>query len=179
MAEEKKTPKPRKPRAPKTQPAAVVPENVENIEKEVKEIIPVEPVLSEDVIDEPGDVGVLTPAEPEEQLLEKKPEVEATESEEETPAELEEQPEVLETELPEGTPTFREFQESLESSPVEIKKLNPNLPDSKSKWVAQIPYGNHSIHILFKGSYVKTLQAARNYNKARGFSSNVKEIRSN
>lgn len=178
MAEEikKKTPvKPRKPRAPKAQPAAVVPENVENIKKE---IIPVEPVLSEDVIDEPGDVEVHTPAEPEkeeEQLLEEKPEVEATEPEETSPAEPEEQPEVLETKFPEGTPTFQEFQESLEKSPVELKKLNPNLPDNKSKWVAQIPYGTHSKHILFKGSYAKAAQAARNYNEARGLDSSLKK----
>lgn len=175
MAEEvkKKTPtKPRKPRAPKAQSTAVAPKNVENIEKE---IIPVEPVLSEDIIDEPGDVEVSTPAEPEkeinpveEQLPEEKPE-------ETSPAEPEEQPEVLETELPEGTPTFQEFQESLEKSPVELKKLNPNLPDNKSKWVAQIPYGTHSKHILFKGSYAKAAQAAKNYNEARGLDSSLKK----
>lgn len=163
MAEEvkKKTPtKPRKPRAPKAQPTAVAPKNVENIEKE---IIPVEPVLSEDIIDEPGDVEVSTPAEPEKEIVS---------VEEQLP---EEQPEVLETELPEGTPTFQEFQESLEKSPVELKKLNPNLPDNKSKWVAQIPYGTHSKHILFKGSYAKAAQAAKNYNEARGLNSSLKK----
>lgn len=163
MAEEvkKKTPtKPRKPRAPKAQPTAVAPKNVENIEKE---IIPVEPVLSEDIIDEPGDVEVSTPAEPEKEIVS---------VEEQLP---EEQPEVLETKLPEGTPTFQEFQESLEKSPVELKKLNPNLPDNKSKWVAQIPYGTHSKHILFKGSYAKAAQAAKNYNEARGLDSSLKK----
>ena len=175
MAEEvkKKTPtkQPRKPRAPKAQPTAVAPKNVENIEKE---IIPVEPVLSEDIIDEPEDVEVSTP-EPEkeinpveEQLPEEKPE-------ETSPAEPEEQPEVLETELPEGTPTFQEFQESLKKSPVELKKLNPNLPDNKSKWVAQIPYGTHSKHIFFKGSYARAAQAAKNYNEARGLDSSLKK----
>lgn len=173
MAEEvKKTPKPRKPRAPKAQPAVTVPENVENIEKleeEVKEIDP--PVLSEEVTTEPEKEIVTV----EEQLPEEKPEVEATEPEETSPAEPEEQPEVLETKLPEDIPTFQEFQESLEKSPVELKKLNPNLPDAKSKWIAQIPYGTHSTHILFKGSYAKAAQAAKNYNKARGLDLSIKK----
>lgn len=175
MAEEvkKKTPtKPRKPRAPKAQPTAVAPKNVENIEKE---IIPVEPVLSEDIIDEPGDVEVSTPAEPEKEIVSVEEQLPEEKPEETSPAEPEEQPEVLETELPEGTPTFQEFQESLEKSPVELKKLNPNLPDNKSKWVAQIPYGTHSKHILFKGSYAKAAQAAKNYNEARGLNSSLKK----
>lgn len=173
MAEEKKTPKPRKPRAPKTQPKAEetselkVVEEVTEVEEETKLPEIVEPAPEE------------TPSE--ESIPEEEPTAEEDPVEENTlDSEPEEdEPLVEETELPEDTPTYEEFSSSLETSSVEIKKLNPNLPDSKSKWIAQIPYGNHSIHILFKGSYVKTLQAARNYNKARGFSSNVKEIRSN
>lgn len=173
MAEEKKTPKPRKPRAPKTQPKVEetselkVVEEVTEVEEETKLPEIVEPAPEE------------TPSE--ESIPEEEPTAEEDPVEENTlDSEPEEdEPLVEETELPEDTPTYEEFSSSLETSSVEIKKLNPNLPDSKSKWVAQIPYGNHSIHILFKGSYVKTLQAARNYNKARGFSGNVKEIRSN
>lgn len=170
MAEEKKTPKPRKPRAPKTQPKIEetselkVVEEVTEVEEETKLPEIVEPAPEETPSEEEttGEVGPV-----EETTLDPEPEEDILE------------PPVEETELPEDAPTYEEFSSSLETSSVEIKKLNPNLPDSKSKWVAQIPYGNHSIHILFKGSYVKTLQAARNYNKARGFSSNVKEIRSN
>lgn len=77
------------------------------------------------------------------------------------------------TELSEDAPTYEEFSSSLESSPVEIKKLNPNLPDSKSKWLVQIPYGKSSAHVLFKGSYVRALQAAQNYNIAKGLGPHV------
>lgn len=176
MAEEvkKKTPtKPRKPRAPKAQPKVEetselkVVEEVTEVEEETKLPEIVEPAPEE------------TPSE--ESVLEEEPTGEE-DSVEETVLDSEpkeDEPLIEETKLPEDTPTYEEFSSSLENSPVEIKKLNSNLPDSKSKWIAQIPYGNHSVHILFKGSYVKTLQAARNYNKARGFSSNIKEIRSN
>ena len=171
MAEEKKTPKPRKPRAPKVQPKV---EETSEL-KVVEEVTEEETELPETVEPAPEETPSEEPTLEEEPIAEEDPVEENTlDSEPE-----EDEPSVEETELPEDTPTYEEFSSSLETSSVEIKKLNPNLPDSKSKWVAQIPYGNHSIHILFKGSYVKTLQAARNYNKARGFSSNVKEIRSN
>lgn len=172
MAEEKKTPKPRKPRAPKTQPKV---EETSEL-KVVEEVTEEETKLPETIEPTPEETPSEEESTPEEEPTAEEDPVEETTLDSEPE---EDEPLVEETELPEDTPTYEEFSSSLESSPVEIKKLNSNLPDSKSKWVAQIPYGNHSIHILFKGSYVKTLQAARNYNKARGFSGNVKEIRSN
>ena len=155
MAEEvKKTPKPRKPRVPKAQPAAVVPENVENIEKfeeEVKKVVPVEPIPSEEVIAKPENEEEVVPVE--------------------EPA-----PESISK--PEFIESYEEFSSSLEHTPVEIKKLNPYLPDNRSKWVAQIPTKSGR-HILFKGSYAKAAKAAENWNISRGLPKKVKEIRSN
>lgn len=82
------------------------------------------------------------------------------------------------TKLPEDTPTYEEFSSSLESSPVEIKKLNPNLPDSKSKWVVRFATKTGGYHELFKGSYSRAYAAAQRRNKTLGFGGEVRKIRS-
>lgn len=166
MAEEvkKKTPaKPRKPRAPKV---------VEPVSEETK---------LEEVVEEPS--VLITKPEEEKPVATEESSPVILEPEEEEPTVVEEpsltvaeEPEVEEetsTELPEDAPTYEEFSSSLERNPVEIKKLNPNLPDGKSKWLAQIPYGKSSAHVLFKGSYVRALQAAQNYNISRGLGPHV------
>ncbi len=164
MAEEKKTTRTRKPRTPKAVEPAIE-------EKATEEVIVIEqPVEEVPEVEEKSEVQEVpeTPAmEPEKQ------EDDQVTEEQNDPTE-----EQSETSTEEFEPSFAEYSSSLTNGTVEIKKLNPNLLDTKSKWVAQIPYGNNHCHVIFKGSYTKALQAARNYNESRGLGSEVKQIRS-
>lgn len=158
MAEEvkKKAPaKPRKPRAPKA---------VQPVPEEVKTEVVAEPSV------------LITKPDEEEPVAVAKPSPVITKPEEEEPK-VEVDPNV-EVELPEDSETFEEFTATLNDGVVEIKKLNPNLPDGKSKWIAQIPTKNGGAHILFKGSYPRAHRAAENWNASRGIFKDVKQIRS-
>lgn len=161
MAEEvkKKAPaKPRKPRAPKA---------VQPVPEEVKpKIIEEEPeVTVEPEVEEPAAV-----AEPSSAVVE--------EPKSEWFEDVDVRIQAASTKLPEGSETFEEFTATLNNGAVEIKKLNPNLPDGKSKWIAQIPTKNGGAHVLFKGSYPKAHRAAENWNASRGIFKDVKQIRS-
>lgn len=148
MAEETKKPRTRKPKVEKPKEVVEEPEVV----AEPSPIINEEP----EVVAETS--PVITKSEEEE------PKVETT-----LDAPVVEKP----TELPEEAPKFEDLK-----SPVKLQKLNPNLPDSKSKWVAFIPTRTGR-HILFKGSYPKAARAAKNYNEAKGFPNPPQKIRSN
>ena len=161
MAEEKKTTRTHKPRTPKV----VKPDIEEKATEEVTE----QPVEEVPEVEEKSEVQEVpeTPAmEPEKQ------EDDQVTEEQNGPTE-----EQSETSTEEFEPSFAEYSSSLTNGTVEIKKLNPNLLDTKSKWVAQIPYGNNHCHVIFKGSYAKALQAARNYNESKGLGSEVKKVR--
>ena len=162
MAEEKKTTRTHKPRTPKVvKPVIEEKATEEVIEQSVEEVPEVEEKSEVQEVPE-------TPAmEPEKQ------EDDQVTEEQNDPTEKQ-----SETSTEEFEPSFAEYSSSLTNGTVEIKKLNPNLLDTKSKWVAQIPYGNNHCHVIFKGSYTKALQAARNYNESRGLGSEVKQIRS-
>lgn len=54
------------------------------------------------------------------------------------------------------------------SGPAEICKVNPNLPDDRSKWTARL-VAEKGYHILFKGSFAKAYRVADNYNVSHGF----------
>lgn len=194
MAEEvkKKTPtKPRKPRAPKAPKEAlekfeeeikkeepVVEEAPEVVEPEqpTVEVAPEEPKPLDIPVTEPQsfDVETLKPVDPT--------------PEEEEPAVVAEEPKsewledvdvrIQATKLPEDAPTYEEFSSSFENSPVEIKKLNSNLPDSKSKWVVRFATKTGGYHELFKGSYSRAYAVAQRRNKTLGFGGEVRKIRS-
>lgn len=173
MAEEVKKPRTRKPRTPKpevvAEPSPVITETAEQIQEAPKAEIstPVpenveEPVVEtkiDPVIEEEPD-GLNVPEEEESK-------------EEEKPVVVPETP----TELPKDAPKFEE-KEEIPNSPVQLQKLNPNLPDAKSKWMAFIPTKTGR-HVLFKGAYPKAARAAKNYNEAKGFKTLPKKIRSN
>lgn len=79
------------------------------------------------------------------------------------------------TKLPEDVTPFDEFtpQAAVEVAEAPglaayIRKLNPNLEDGKSKWLACVATGSVE-HKLFKGSYLKAYNAANNYNIKHGF----------
>ena len=183
MAEEvkKKAPaKPRKPRAPKAVQSVVKPENIEAEEKFEKETENLETVADNCVAEAPNPVLEIAT-----EALNKANEIYKNQSEQASciPVKEEEEPKVeanpnVEVELPEDSETFEEFTATLNDGVVEIKKLNPNLPDGKSKWIAQIPTKNGGAHILFKGSYPRAHRAAENWNASRGIFKDVKQIRS-
>ncbi len=85
----------------------------------------------------------------------------------------------LEEEVVEEQPTVssEEEEKDIEPESAEIAKLNPNLPDNRSKWVARL-VAKKGYHILFKGSFDKAYRAADNYNKMHGFPANkVRRVR--
>lgn len=178
--QDKKPRAPRKPKAPKAEPAVINPENQEALEKFEEEAA--KPVVEDNNVAEVPSPVLETESSAEEPVedLEEPAESITTVDEPSPEAELElPDDEIKPAELPEGAETFEEFSQSLETSPAEIKKLNPNLPDTRSKWVAQIPTKTGR-HIIFKGSYPRALQAAENWNKARNLKSGfIKKIRSN
>lgn len=80
------------------------------------------------------------------------------------------------TELPEDVLPFHlvetpEPQDESEDLPkghaAYVRKLNPNLEDGKSKWVACVANGSAE-HKIYKGSYLKAYTAADNYNVKHG-----------
>lgn len=161
MAEEKKTTRTRKPRTPKVvNPALEEKATEEVIEQPVEEVPEVE---EKSEVQEVPETPIMEPEKQEDDQITEE-QNNPTEEQSETPTE-------------EFEPSFAEYSSSLTNGTVEIKKLNPNLLDTKSKWVAQIPYGNNHCHVIFKGSYTKALQAARNYNESRGLGSEVKKVR--
>jgi hypothetical protein len=149
------------PRKPRTSKPKELSKN--NNEEEVTS--PVEEILEEDTPEE---------ATPEEIASEIAPKVEEI-VEEVTPDETPKLPEDG-TELPEGVTPF-DFPETPEpqDEPEElpkghaayVRKLNPNLEDGKSKWVACVASGSAE-HKIYKGSYLKAYTAADNYNVKHG-----------
>ena len=204
MAEEVKKPRTRKPRTPKTEvvatPDPVITEEAKPVEEvpEVKVSEPVPENVEEPVVETQTNPVVEETPEEEEQSQEETLQ-EEEQHQEEAPQEEEPQEKVPEeepksewiedvniriqasqmfkesTELPAEAP---KFEEKVPNSPVQLQKLNPNLPDGKSKWIAFIPTKTGR-HILFKGAYAKAARAAKNYNEAKGFAKPTKKIRSN
>lgn len=178
---ETKDKKPRTPRKPKAeQPAVINPENQENLEK-FDEILP-------DTVNQAFDPSV-DPEKAIQEMIDANPEiVEAqglapeedftltSESEEPTLNISPEAEEAIEAAVAVAQPVA-DFA-TLPGQAAFIKKLNPNLADDRSKWVAQVPYVKHCTHVLFKGSYAKALQAANNYNKSRNLNVPAQQIRS-
>lgn len=161
MAEEKKTTRTHKPRTPKVvKPVIEEKATEEVIEQPVEEVPEVE---EKSEVQEVPETPVTEPEKQEDDQISEE-QNDSTEEQSETPTE-------------EFEPSFAEYSSSLTNGTVEVKKLNPNLLDTKSKWVAQIPYGNNHCHVIFKGSYAKALQAARNYNESRGLGSEIKKVR--
>ena len=79
------------------------------------------------------------------------------------------------TELPEDvapfdpseSPESQDESEDLSKGHAYVRKLNPNLEDGKSKWVACVANGSAE-HKIYKGSYLKAYTAADNYNVKHG-----------
>lgn len=177
MAEEvkKKAPaKLRKPRAPKVVEPAPEETKLEEVVAEPSVLI-TEPEEEKPIATEESSPVVLEPEEEEPVAVAEPSPAVVEEPKSEFFEDVDVRIQAASTELPEDAPTYEEFSSSLENSPVEIKKLNPNLPDSKSKWLVQIPYGKSRAHVLFKGSYVRALQIAQNYNIAKGLGSRVEK----
>lgn len=65
-------------------------------------------------------------------------------------------------------PAAEPEEQEILSGPAELAKVNPNLPDDKSKWLARL-VAEKGFHILFKGSFAKAYRVADNYNVTHGF----------
>ena len=142
---------------------------VEEISEEVtpEEIVPEiapEETVSEDTSETPSDVPEEDPAE-----------TETPTSSEESPEEVVPKLPEVGTELPEDvapfdpseTPESQDESEDLSKGHAYVRKLNPNLEDGKSKWVACVANGSAE-HKIYKGSYLKAYTAADNYNVKHG-----------
>lgn len=112
-------------------------------------------------------------------------------------AESEVVPEVIEAEVTEPEVEISEEESTLEdtlldvvaaSEPVDLpefkevglrlRKLNPNLADNRSKWVVELPTPRGGAHEIFRGSYAKAENAAKNWNALHDITIPISKIRS-
>lgn len=177
---------PRKPRTSKPKELSknteeLTPKEVTSeVEETLEEVAPEEaiPEIAPEVEETPEEVA--PEIAPEETVSEDAPETSSEDpAETETPASSEESPEEIVsnlpedgTELPEDVAPFDpseipESQDESEDFHAYVRKLNPNLEDGKSKWVACVANGSAE-HKIYKGSYLKAYTAADNYNVKHG-----------